>query len=77
MTLNIRSVPEDAGIDTCLFRDADDELLALDSDGYDRMGLVNRAFLLDVLKKRDLWSRIPVYSDPQPEIVLAGDAPRI
>ena len=55
---------QDAGIETQLYRDPNDQLLALDASGQDRMGLVDRTFLHDTLTKHDMWERVPVYSDP-------------
>ena len=55
----------DKPVEAWLFIDgASGHLLALDDGGHDRMGLVDRAFLIDVLRGRGLWDRLPVYTDP-------------
>lgn len=65
MTLTIRSVPDDPGIITWLYVDsASGELLALDDDGHDRMGLVSRAGLRAKLREEGLLDAVPVYADP-------------
>lgn len=65
MTLTIRQVPDEPGIVTDLYIDpTSGELLALDDDGYDRMGLADRAFVRDYLTQHGKLAKVPVYVDP-------------